>query len=381
MVKRETQIKRMRPRAGEANHIGYEPEWVEQPSPERRISAISSAFQWYNYNFGKKEAKDVLVQYLELNERSKDAKRIRSLPDSQIRTTTAWAARMNLLGLQFTPAEAEKVEGYIKEMLTANQVESVDPAEDAEPAVPKLTIQDHLRERISECAGEMEGLFDDFVVNGAKLNADYKPIVLLRSMNVAPQLIHMITRVWQLRLLEYTSVLDGDDRDLIEAYSHLSKAQLKSCVKFCELVINDCASYVQVKKTERKPRAKKAVSPEKLASKFKYLKEFAEFKLKSELPVKLIGATEAWLYETTKRKLIRVVADSHAGSFTIKGSSLVGFDAVQTVQKTLRKPAEQLKAITGAGKPAARKIFKEINSVEIKWTGRSNENLVILKAW
>jgi len=378
MVKRETQIKRMRPRAGEANHIGYEPEWAEQPSPERRISAMSSAFQWYNYNFGKKEAKDVLVQYLEIKERAKDAKRIRSLPDSQIRTTTAWAARMNLLGLEFTPQEAEKIEGYIAEMLTAKQE---DVAEDVEPAVPKLTIQDHLRERISECAGEMEGLFDDFVVNGAKLNADYKPIGLLRSMNVAPQLIHMITRVWQLRLLEYTSVLDGNDRDLIEAYSHLSKAQLKSCVKFCELVINDCASYVQVKKTERKPRAKKAVNPEKLASKFKYLKEFAEFKLKSESPVKLVGATEAWLYETTKRKLIHVIADSHAGSFTIKGSSLVGFDAVQTVQKTLRKPAEQLKAITAAGKPAARKLFKDISSVEIKWTGRGNENLVILKAW
>ena len=380
MVKRETQIKRMHPRAGEAKHIGYEPEWAEQPDPQRRISALSSAFQWYNYNFGKKEAKDVLVQYLEHKERSKDAKRIRSLPDSQIRTTTAWAARMNLLGLQFTTDEAKRIEGYIKEMLAVKQDDA--PAVDsAEPAVAKPTIQDHLRERISECAGEMEGLFDDFVTTGAKLNADYKPIVLLRSMNVAPQLIHMITRVWQLRLLEYTNVLDGDDRDLVEAYSHLSKAQLKSCVKFCELVINDCASYVQVKKTERKPRAKKAVNPEKLASKFKYLKEFAEFKLKSESPVKLVGATEAWLYETTKRKLIRVVADSHAGSFTIKGSSLVGFDAVQTVQKTLRKPAEQLKAITAAGKPAARKVFKDISSVEIKWTGRSNENLVILKAW
>jgi type II secretory pathway component HofQ len=42
--------------------------------------------------------------------------------------------------------------------------------------------------------------------------------------------------------------------------------------------MNDCNSYVQLKKVERKPRAKKAVSPEKLTRKFKFLKEFDELK-------------------------------------------------------------------------------------------------------
>jgi hypothetical protein len=52
-----------------------------------------------------------------------------------------------------------------------------------------------------------------------------------------------------------------------------------------------------------------------------------------------------------------------------------------TIQKTLRKPKEQIKAIMSVGKPAARKAFKEIKSTEIKYTGRSNDNLIILKAW
>jgi hypothetical protein len=72
-------------------------------------------------------------------------------------------------------------------------------------------------------------------------------------------------------LTEFTEVLEGEDIDLVEGYSHLSKLQLRNCVKFCETVINDCASYVQLKKVERKPRAKKAVSPERMSSKFKYL--------------------------------------------------------------------------------------------------------------
>jgi hypothetical protein len=146
-------------------------------------------------------------------------------------------------------------------------------------------------------------------------------------------------------------------------------------------VINDCNSYVQLKKVERKPRAKKAISPERVSAKFKYLKEFVELKLTSITPAQLVNASEAWLYDTKKRKLIHVMADTHIGTFTVKGSAIAGFDVMQTLQKTLRKPAEQLKEITSGGKPAARKFFKDIKSTETKFTGRGNENLMILKAW
>ena len=224
-------------------------------------------------------------------------------------------------------------------------------------------------------------MFDDFIVAGAKMSADFKPIALFRGMNIAPQMISNVSGVWELRLVEFTEVLAGEDDQLVEGYSHLSKLQLKNCVKFCETVINDCASYVQLKKVERKPRAKKAVSPERMSSKFKYLKEFPELGLKSESPAKLVGSSEAWLYDTVKRKLIHVMADSHIGTFTVKGSTIIGFDALQTVQKTLRKPADQIKQVMNGGKPAARKEFTAIKSTEVKYNGRGNENLVILKAW
>jgi hypothetical protein len=138
---------------------------------------------------------------------------------------------------------------------------------------------------------------------------------------------------------------------------------------------------VQLKKVERKPRAKKAVSPEKLCRKFKFLKEFEELSLKSELVTRLVGASEAWLYDTAKRKLIHVMSDSHIGTFTVKGSAIAGFDTLTTVQKTLRKPAEQIKAVMSGGKPAMRKEFAAIKATETKFNGRGNENLVILKAW
>ncbi len=121
------------------------------------------------------------------------------------------------------------------------------------------------------------------------------------------------------------------------------------------------------------------MSPEKLTAKFKYLKEFPELKLTSENVTKLVGATEAWLYDTKKRKLIYVVADTHINSLSVKSSALLGFDATNSVQKTLRKPAEQIKALMSGGAPAARKFFKEIKSTETKFNGRGNENLVLLR--
>jgi len=377
-----TEIKRLNPKGAETKYIGFEPEWKTQPADERRISALANAFQWYNYHYGKKDAKDMLCHYLEHNGRTKDAKTMRGVPDSQIRITPAWVCRMTLLGLVLTEHEQSIVDNDITQMLSAKQEKKREQSEvDADNAVAKLTIQDHLREKVSECCGEMEAMFDDFIDAGAKMSADFKPIGLMRGMNISSNMISTVTRVWELRLAEFNEVLEGKDDQLVEGYSHLTKIQLRNCVKFCETVINDCNSYVQLKKVERKPRAKKAPSPEKLTRSFKFLREFADLKLKSEPVVKLVGATEAWLYDTAKRKLVHVVADSHIGTFSVKGSAVVGFDALQTVQKTLRKPAEQLKTITSVGKPAARKAFAAINATETKWNGRGNDNLIILWAW
>ena len=378
---KSNEIKRLNPKGAETKYVGFEPEWKFQPDETNRISSLANAFQWYNYHYGKKDAKDMLCHYLEHNGRKVDAKTMRGIPDSQIRVTPAWVCRMTLLGLVLNEHEQSIVDEQISAMLKVKQEKKREQSEvDAETAVAKLTIQDHLREKVSECCGELEGMFDDFIVAGAKMSADFSPIKLMRGMNISPNMIGTVSRVWELRLAEFNEVLEGTDPDLVEGYSHLSKNQLKQCVKFCETVINDCNSYVQLKKVERKPRAKKAVSPEKLTRKFKFLREFDELKLKSEAVTKLVGASEAWLYDTAKRKLIHVMADSHIGTFTVKGTAIVGFDALATVQKTLRKPAEQIKLVMGS-KPVARKEFEAIKATETKFTGRGNENLIILKAW
>jgi uncharacterized protein (DUF433 family) len=379
---KSNEIKRLNPKGAETKYVGFEPEWRFQPTEENRVSSFANAFQWYNYHYGKRDAKDMLCHYLEHNHRAKDAKLMRGIADSQIRVTPAWVCRMTLLGLVLNDHEQSIIDDQISQMLRAKQeIRRAQADVDADTAVARLTIQDHLREKISECCGELEGMFDDFVVAGAKMSADFKPIALMRGMNISPNMVGTVSAVWELRLAEFNEVLEGTDADLVEGYSHLTRLQLRNCVKFCETVINDCNSYVQLKKVERKPRAKKAVSPERQSAKFKYLKEFTELGLKSENPAKLVNSSEAWLYDTAKRRLIHVMADSHVGTFTVKGSAIVGFDALTTMQKTLRKPQEQLKVIMTAGKPQARKEFSNIKATEVKFNGRGNSNLIILRAW
>jgi hypothetical protein len=132
---------------------------------------------------------------------------------------------------------------------------------------------------------------------------------------------------------------------------------------------------------ERKPRKVKPVSPEKKAAKFKIQSEFAELKLKSLPATALVDKAEAWLYDTKKRKLIHIVADEYTKTFTIKNNAVIGFSTVETLQKTVRKPADTIKAISAAGKPAARKIFKDLSTTETAWNARGTENLVILRSW
>jgi len=378
MIAAAKAIKPLNPRNTDTKYVGDEPAWKTQPV-EDRATALSRAFNWYNYFYSKKEAKDMIAEYLDRRDRSKDAKVIRTLPDSNIKLTTGWLCRMSDMGLQLNDFEQLRLNKLIQELLAIKQ--EVKQSKPEETAVAKPNIQDRLREKVSECAGELEGMFDDFISAGSKMSADFKPIVLMRSMNVSPQLIYLIKDHWAKRLSELEQVQTGKDSQLVQGYENFTKNQLKQCVKFVDQVIADCGAYVQIKKVERKPRKVKPVSPEKRAAKFKVGMEFAELKLKGLPASSLVDKSEAWLYDTKKRKLIHLVADSHAQAFTIKNNTVIGYSTVETLQKTLRKPAEQLKSITSAGKPAARKAFKDIKATEVSWNARGSENLIILRSW
>ena len=200
------------PRSGDTKYTGDEPEWRLQPT-ENRAGHLSKALAWYNYFYGKKEAKEFACNYLDVHDRVKDAKKIRAMPDSQVRMTAGWLCRMSMMGLQLDEHEQIKLDNLITELLTSKEEEVAEVRDETAPARPN--IQDRLREKVSECLGELDGQFDEFIAAGAKLNADYKPVSLMRSMNIAPQMISVIKDTWARKLAEFEDVVAGKDADLV----------------------------------------------------------------------------------------------------------------------------------------------------------------------
>ena len=376
-------VKALNPRDVDVQHYGDEPLFVLQPDEDKRRVALMRSFTWYNRFYGKKDAKELMSQYLEYNKRTNDSKIMRRVHENEFLLTLCWLARMQLRGLSLTEHEELTLENEINRLLKLVHKPEEEKAVVEAPARPN--IQEILKDKAREAAGELEGLFDEFITSGAPTKHTLRPMDEVAKKNVMPQHISILTEVWKKKLNEFEEVLKGTDAQLVQGYNHLTKTQVKNIVKFIELVINDLNSYISVKKAAKAPRARKAVPVEKIVAKLKYQKTFKDTASKLDLvsisPIKLHGASECYLYDSTKRKLIYLCADDYSKAFTVKGTTILGFDTNKSQVKTLRKPGESLPSLMKLGKPAGRKFFDEIKAVGTAFNGRTNENIIILKAW
>ena len=381
-----SQVKTLNPRDPDTEYLGPEPMFAVQPDPDRRRVALMRSFTWYGRFYGKKDAKEFLSQYLDLRSRPQEAKIMRKVDEKECINTLAWLARMELRGLELSETESDTLQNEIKRLLeTIHKPQVVEQSATGAPEAPtRPNIQEILKDKAREAGGELEGLFDEYITSGAGSKHTLRPMDEVAKKNVMPQHISLLTDVWKKKLNEIEEVLKGTDSQLVQGYGHLTKTQLKNVVKFIELVISDLNSYISVKKAAKAPRARKAVPVEKIVAKLKYLKTFKDTASKLDLvsisPIKLHGSSEAWVYDTAKRKLHHYIADDYSKTFTVKGSTLLGFDTAQSEVKTLRKPSEQLKEVMGS-KPAARKYFKDIKAVSTTPNGRFNDAMIILKAF
>ena len=174
---------------------------------------------------------------------------------------------------------------------------------------------------------------------------------------------------------------------LKEGYAHLKKADIKKFRTAIEQLMTELDFIIDQAKATRKPRKAKPKSADKLVEKLKYAKTDAKYSLASVNPVDIVGANELWVFNVKTRKLGKYVASNidpkgmkrEGSGLSVKGTTIIGFDETASVQKTLRKPEEQLKAFKSAGKVALRKFLDEINTTDTKLNGRCNPDTVLLK--
>jgi hypothetical protein len=370
----------LNPRDPDTKYTGGEPLFATQPDLDRRSGAMGLAFNWYSRFYDRKMAKEQLANYLEYRDQPELARKIRRVDDREVFATLGWLARLYLRGLNLTDDEQATLDREVQRLIQTLAKPELVQVDGPEVKNNRPNVQEIMRDRAREAAGELEGAIDDFILAGARGDITVNPVGVLTERNIMAQHVPMIVDIWKRKRDQYQEVADGRDPQLNEAYSHYGKLQIRALIKFCEAVLAGLGSYVNVKKATKAPRKRKAVSPEKMVAKIKYQKTDDALKLTSLHPAKIVGATEVWAYDTAKRKLHYYVADSHVGTLGVKGTSIVGFDASKSGVKTIRKPDEVLKKFMAAGKPAARKIFTEIRAVQAQPNGRTSDNLVFLRA-
>ena len=94
----------------------------------------------------------------------------------------------------------------------------------------------------------------------------------------------------------------------------------------------------------------------------------------------IVGAQLVVVYNTKNRKIGYYIANSIAG-LHVKGASITDY-SVKSMQKTLRKPPEQLKEFKEQNTQKRFETwFKNIKTTEVALNGRLNSDIIILKAY
>ena len=348
-----------------------------------------SAMTWYRLESGGKELKPKVIDWMGRNGYTKDQiTEFKKTKDNRCGTTVGAIAACLLKGMP--PVRADFNEGRSTAVWLANSISKIvaegkDDIDDSEvvvevkPDVYTPSIQERVREASYKMTEEIETAIEAFQTDPETFDPKaFKVLNLLKAKEAKAAHARIIKDFYARDLDELIEAATTKDEQLKEAYSHLSKAHLKKITAFYQEIVSACDMLGQEAKVNRKPRAKKSVPKEKLVAKLKYKKTDETLKLVSVNPADIIGTKELWTYNTKSRKLGKYVADEYK-ELGIKGTTITGFNEFKSVQKTLRKPAEQLKAFKDSGKVQLRKFLEDINAVDTKMNGRINEDIILLK--
>jgi len=246
-----------------------------------------------------------------------------------------------------------------------------------------ISIQERMKQQVTPLMAEWE-YYVDQLVDGEFDLKKFDPYNEMRAYDggcIKPNHAKIIKDEFQNQYEEALLLKEWSDEYIKEAYSNFDKKTREDYLAFYEKINSACDTFIETGKAKRKPRKPKAVSREKLVAKLKYQLNDPELGIASITPTDIIEATEVWVYNTKNRKLGVYVVDDLKTGMGVKGTSIIDFNTSKSIQKTLRKPAEQLKDFKGSAKTKYQKAFKEIKTTDTKLNGRFNDNTIILKAF
>jgi len=369
----------------------YSPKWdgCENWNESQFLRYFHSAMQYYRMESNNKELKAKVIDWMGKNGYDRATiSAFKKTKDNRCGTTVGSIAACLLRGMQSCRLDFNQgrdTATWLGAEIAKVIAEGKDDIDDSAPvevkaAGPVITIQERVRDAAMLMTEELENAYEAFQLDPEGFDPKaFKVLNLLKGKGSKAAHARIIRDFYARDLAELEELASGKaDDQLKEAYGHRTKKQIKAFIAFLKEIESACTMLMEEAKINRAPRKAKVVSKDKLVAKLKYLKSNEPLKLVSINPADIIGAKELWTYNTKNRKLGKYVAsDFH--DLGVKGTSITGFDEVKSVQKTLRKPVDQLKEFKAAGKVQLRKFLEDINAVDTKMNGRINAEIMLLK--
>jgi hypothetical protein len=371
------------------------PDWTghEAWDTNRFLKQFYVAMEWYRLETSIKDLKPKVINWMAANEYTKtEIAEFKKTKDNRCPLTVGAIAANLLRGMPVVRTDwnqGRSTETWLRNAISKIVAEGKYDTDEADeivvvdankPAVYVPSIQERVKEASFKMTEEIETALEAFSADPEAFEPKaFKVLNLLKGKEAKAAHARIIKGFYERQYNELVEVATTKDEQLKEGYSHISKANLKKITAFYNEILTACDMLMQEAKINRVPRKTKTVSRDKLVAKLKYLKANEPLKLVSINPVDIIGSKELWVFNTKSRKLGKYIAGEF-NDLGVKGTTITGFDEFKSVQKTLRKPEDQLKEFKAAGKVQLRKFLEDIKAVDIKLNGRISEEVILLRA-
>lgn len=371
------------------------PDWTghEGWDTNRFLKQFYVSMEWYRLETSIKDLKPKVINWMAANEYTKtQIAEFKKTKDNRCPLTVGAIAANLLRGMPVVRADwnqGRSTETWLRSAISkivdegkydADEADEAAAVDANKPAVYVPSIQERVKEASFKMTEEIETALEAFSVDPEAFEPKaFKVLNLLKGKEAKAAHARIIKGLYERQYNELVEVATTKDEQLKEGYSHISKANLKKITAFYNEILTACDMLMQEAKINRVPRKTKTVSRDKLVAKLKYAKANEPLKLVSINPVDIIGSKELWVFNTKSRKLGKYIAGEFH-ELGVKGTTITGFDEFKSVQKTLRKPEDQLKEFKAAGKVQLRKFLEDIKAVDIKLNGRISEEVILLKA-
>jgi hypothetical protein len=338
---------------------------------------------YVHYDVDAKEQQTVVKNYATANFTKGEAKAIMANPKwAYLGTQLPAACYWDMLENEFTGIYSHAprfIKDKYKELIISGKkilkdAVALQKIEDAKPA--KAVITPQMRMIAHNQVTIMEDLYlleDAWVTQdkNVKLN-------LYHQMQVHATKRFVEVEAWIAEYVDDYEAFMAKDEYILEAYSHLTRKEVKKRLETLSGFTNDIALMKASKKATRKFKTKKPVAVDKQISKLKFKKLDNEYKLTSIQPMRIPGAMNIYLFNTKTRALTILKSESPNG-MTVKGSAIKGFDPKTSVTMKLRKPDDIIPVVL---KKSPKQIDVLVGGLKTKTkvpNGRVNEHTIILR--